>query len=313
MDERTQAEVLDVARRYLVGESADPEVAEITVPEFHEPMEVFSVAFRGAGYEFETVVESFGPAEISGDTASVHARQRLVPKGRKGTEQSQELTIQLVNREGWKVRDLLFEGSSLAARCHRVLVEPAEAEGIAIRGWARDQSDGTVCVALLVRNDSQRRWRVRGAGAVWEKGRLWFLSQAVWKMLFLGSEATLPPGIQLGAVLAPPAKIERVWLRASRRGSLRSQLFALSWEQARLDASAVPFKWNKRLSLRLAVRAVPFVGLAVLVAVFASVPAALVASALFAGTAVLETHWCLYRLKRKLARFRAQSASVGGR
>jgi hypothetical protein len=29
----------------------------------------------------------------------------------------------------------------------------------------------------------------------------------------------------------------------------------------------------------------------------------------FAVAAILETHWCVYRLKRKLARFRAESAA----
>lgn len=309
MAKSDRAEILDVARRFLVGSSTDPGAGEITVPEFHEINEVFAVALRDAGYEFETVIESLAIAELAADRASVHALQRLVPTGRKTQEQRHELTVQLVKREGWKVRDVVRDGHSVAERLHPVLVEPGEADGISIRGWARTEPDGSVFVAIVVHNGSTRPWRVKCVGAAWQKGRHWFLSQVLWKLLLLGNDFTCDPGSERALLLAVPAKVERIWLRASRPGRLRWPLFALSWAPASLAASAAPFRWNKPLTVRVAANALPLVGLAVLIAIFASVSAGLAAVGLFTAVLVLDTHWCVYRLQRKLARFRAQTAA----
>jgi hypothetical protein len=311
MAKSTEAEILDVARRFLEVDATEPEAADLMLPEVLDWEEVFTVAFRDRRLPFDAVTESLRVRELSKDSARVGVSQRLVPKRGKCEEQNRELTLELVDSDGWKVSDIVVDGHSLAGSMHRVLVEPPAADGLTVRGWARSDPDGKVSVAIMVRNSGPHAWQSKNAGTAWQKGRMWFLAQAFWKMFFLGDYGTAVPGTDRGVLLTVPAKAECIWLKASRWGSLRSPLFALSWEGARRASLAEPLRWDWQYRVDLGGMALPFVGLGVFIAILASPRAALIGLALFTVAAILDTHLCVYRLKRKLARFRAEVAARG--
>lgn len=305
MHQSSHEEILNAVLTFLTS----PDASEVTAPEYRELNRVFALAFRDSGYEFHSVVTSLTVTELAGETATVQAMRTLVPKRRKwAKEQSQELTVQLVKHEGWKVRDLILDGRPVLARMHPVLVEPAEAEGISVRAWARTEPDGRLCIAIKVHNESAHRWRLRCAGGTWEKGRMWFLSQALWKLILRGSKVSYTPGAERGILLTVPAKVERLWLQASRPGSLRSPLFALSWEPARRAASAEAARGSSPTAVRAALYLLPVAALAAPIAIFKSTSAALIATSVLLAITLVETHWCVYRFERKLARFRAESS-----
>ena len=305
----SQSEVLDVVRAFL---TTDGDFA-LAVPELREIEQVFALAARDAGYDFESKVTSLEVIDLSGDVATVRAKRTLVPKGRNSArEQEQELMVHLVDLDGWKVRDLSVAGESLRARLQRLIVEPAAAEGISVRAWARSDPGGMMWIAINVRNDSGRHWRLKCAGFAWRKGPLWLLSQASSRALRRGGAVLYEPGAEHGIMLVAPTKAKRVWLRASPRRGLRSFYFALSWKPASVAAPADKPAGGFRKGAALigyAAYALPFAAIAVFVSVVKSVPAAILVTSALAVVPLVEAHWCVHRLERKLARWRAESSA----
>jgi len=302
---KTEVEVLDLVRTYL---SAD-DGREFEVPEWREPNEAFALAFRDAGYTFESKVGSLALVELARDTATVRAsRTHLTKRGRRSQEREQELAVHLVWREGWKVRDVSTEDGSVAGRLHVPLVEPPEAEGISVRGWARTDPSGQVFLAVTVHNASRRRWRMKGGGVTKRKGRLWLLDETSWRTLRRGWAVDYRPGSEHGILFTVPANTDRLWLRAKPRFGLRSFFFALSWEPPSATAQAEPATLWKRVVL-MALAGLPIASIAAFIAVVKTVQLAIVFALFFPAVMFLEQHWCVWHLERKLARFRAASLS----
>jgi len=299
-----ETELLDVVRSYLTSLDA----SELAVPELSEPERVFAMALRDMGYALESEVTSLTVTDLARDEATVRAKRTVVPKGRyPGDAQEQELTVHLVDQAGWKVRDVIADGESALASLHRVTVEPAEAEGIRICAWARSEPSGDIVIAISLRNDTASRWRLKCAGATWRRGPLRFISQLSGRALGRGGKVDYEPGTEHGVMLRVPAKVERLWLKATPRRGLRSLLFALSWEPAQPVTSRTSASTLRR-AIAVAAGAVPLAAVAAFVGVTKSVPAAILIASLLVVVPVVGSHCCVVRLERKLARLRAELA-----
>jgi hypothetical protein len=297
-----ETELLDVVTRYLTGADA----AELAVPELREPERVLALALHDMGYEHESTVASLAVKSLAGTEATVDATRTVVPTGRHADEEyEQHLTVHLVDRDGWKIRDVVADGRSALASLHRVTVEPSEAEGLRISAWAQAEAFGDVVIAVSVRNDTDRRWRLKCAGATWRRGPLWLISQLGSRALGRGGAVDYEPGTEHGFMLRVPPKVERLWLKATPRHGLRSLLFALSWEAA---AEASPASRRIRQAVPVALAAIPVVAIGVFVGLTRSVAAAILVSSLLVAIPLLTSHCCVLRLERKLARLRAELA-----
>jgi hypothetical protein len=298
-----ETELLDVVTRYLTTADA----SELAVPELAEPEHVLALALHDMGYEHESTVTSLAVVGLARDEATVEATRTVAPKGLHAAEAyEQELTVHLVDLDGWKVRDIVADGRSALESLHRVTVEPAEAEGLRISAWAQTEPSGDIVIAVNVRNDTDRRWRLKCAGATWRRGPLWLISQLGWRALGRGGAVDYEPGTEHGFMLRVPPKVERLWLKATPRHGLRSLLFALAWETA--PAEAPPARSRIRQALPVALGAVPVVAVGVFIGFTRSVSAAILVSSLLVVGPLLASHCCVLRLERKLARLRAELA-----
>jgi hypothetical protein len=298
-----ETELLDVVTRYL----STADASELAAPELAEPERVLALALHDMGYEHESTVTSLAVASLAGDEATVEATRTVAPKGRHAAEAyEQQLTVHLVDLDGWKVRDIVADGRSALASLRRVTVEPAEAEGLGISAWAQTEASGDIVIAVSVRNDTDRRFRLKCAGATWRRGPLWLISQLGSRALGHGGAVDYEPGTEHGFALRVGPKVERLWLKATPRHGLRSLLFALSWEAA--PAETAPTRSRIRQALPVALAAVPVAAVGLFVGLTRSVSAAILVSALLVTVPLLASHCCVLRLERKLARLRAELA-----
>ncbi len=304
-----QRDVLAVAHAYLTSEDS----SAFVLPELRESTQVFAQAFRDAGYAGEIRIDGLSVRTLSLDDATVDARQTLV-LDRRGRirEVTQELVIQLVQRDGWNVCDLVVDGVSVLASSRPVPVEPAQADGIDIRAFARTEPPGHQVVAIAVRNESAHPVALKCASATSKRGPLRYAAEFSRKNLREGGAVDFEPMAERAVALRLPSRVERLWLKVTL-GTMRGEsLFALSPRTS--TAEGVPRLPRAAALVRRLVAPVGFIAaFIVVVGLWHSFLTALVVACVLAANGLFFSHWNVVRLERRLARQRAETRALAGR
>jgi hypothetical protein len=180
------------------------------------------------------------------------------------------------------------------------VTEPVRAEGIGVRCHRVAQASGST-VAITIRNDTEREWRLRCAAADWRHAGLRRISEVPRRRLRRSGPVDFDPGAEHTVLVFVPAKSNRLWVKVRPARQFRSVIFAVSWPPDPRDVAPGDADGARRFLLHVVA---PFA----LVAGFVGLTSgrAGVAVVLLVPFAIaLHTDLCVRRLERKLARLRA--------